>query len=1620
MAYPNRGFLALALSLLFLLSGPLSQFSLPESPIIELESSEIFLSAGSDSNEVTISTPNGFGIGPLIEMDESHAMQTISFNVAAGSDARDTGFDWDDWNHTGFSKQGLTLEDDGSLALGFQGIDWNFDKGTNGWTSSSTSYAQRNTATTCGMSGGNGASWWTRGGSVTVTSPQVNLVGHTGLSVQAWIKQGTYSCGEEPDSNENFYLEYKNSNNGWTQIQYLPGSTTGGSVTNVNYNLPANAYHSSFQIRARQNAGSGTCCDYWFFDDVILPGTSGANLTTPSFGWGPNADEQIDEGRYPPVYLDAVIPDGAHLNWTVLDANTNYPIPGLENRTGKEIDLSVVDWNVHKTLRLQVQFASNSLGESPQLYGISGGGKIHDSFNSNPQEQGWQLENSTWDKSELAIDGNSTSSVFTPILDIDMPFASYIFQTDILGNVSTSVSIDGGIFTQVNSSTQVIALEKPASTIQFNYHGIDEDWSIDDMRVQLIPTQAIVSPHIDIDNDGRSEWSVAGEGIGTWGNQDVFLDGNSTSLFSVGFTPTSWQNLLIPRDANSFEVSLAKAGTVGLGAQTLALWVGNTLIAQTGGSGFVNGMRLSLNASELESLNIESSYSPTVKIVGGTEFVQAKIEMITDAGNYMLSGLFIGYDAEDFVQASEFDELVLSINRVRLDQTKAASMPLMFSAESKCTLDVSISEITSSGDVEMDALTWNNSSTTITPSNMWREANTRFETHASSPHRLIVNMYSDDKSAMWFIPISGGNHIAIGDHDSLIFSESGIAHSESNGIHELIASFRTAQSFDDQSYLRFETRVQLANGVVSMPTVETWTSSAIDNDITIQSMEMYTDRGILSSQSTYLMAEENLSIHVDIGFENGADDEKPFPGEYEVTLTKNGELIANTTGYEGSEWVVETSTPFTSGNITYEVTLSALAGGGISGSEKINRTLIIDPLAPVVTGSNIRYFDHLQSSTNQQILINISDQPALPIDVTLMLWTEWANDYDGNGWPSEGEYIPRPMYNPTNLDLNYGVYQAFVDDSPAYPGEKVAGYVTGVDPSGHELLGGGSDTLDDHLFMYQIMSDGNPLVDSDGFEWVGEKRAWLHPNQEYELEISFTEVNGLSDVQEIVVSLADNIMSDKLAMEWNSTTNQCSSMSHHIVISSCAITDQSGISPDPFEQDLMLTLNLIPQWTLPDLGEMRREPSVTITDRAGNEDTVTFPQNRWRFSAEMMITDDVSLWVENGALNDDGARVAPGSNLELSGNLIFAQSGESPEFDCDLEVRIDGVKTPTTAIDGSFTAYLNAPIVSGQHAMTWKVDCMPEQGIDSTSHNDAVMWILVDAVGPQVIEFSSPRESSILSPEEHLVKVVISENYGIDVDSVELYWWVTGKTQNDAIVSGTSPLELVGNESSGLRLEFIGSIDLSDIDTAFLQEQTVLKIRIDGRDLAGNQFVREGNSDAFPAGIWNLEHYVSDFSLEQSGVELSKSNLEVDEPTIVQIHIRNDGMLAGEAEVLVEVVNLLGERSQLAKTSVYVDGQSVNTLVVDWKPDAPGMQRIEVTLGETTDKSEFVDVTPIKERGFLEDAIGATNPWILGTTITMIGVGLLLVLSWMRVTTAKRGESESDWEFEDEEFDDED
>ena len=103
MAGPNRSVKAFALSILFILSGPLSQFMMANDSIPELELSDEFSQRSTSITEVTIAGPNGNGVGPSLVMNPDHALQTISFSVAAGDEVRETGFNWSDWNEPGFS-----------------------------------------------------------------------------------------------------------------------------------------------------------------------------------------------------------------------------------------------------------------------------------------------------------------------------------------------------------------------------------------------------------------------------------------------------------------------------------------------------------------------------------------------------------------------------------------------------------------------------------------------------------------------------------------------------------------------------------------------------------------------------------------------------------------------------------------------------------------------------------------------------------------------------------------------------------------------------------------------------------------------------------------------------------------------------------------------------------------------------------------------------------------------------------------------------------------------------------------------------------------------------------------------------------------------------------------------------------------------------------------------------------------------------------------------------------------------------------------------------------------------------------------------------------------------------
>ncbi|GIR66780.1 MAG: hypothetical protein CM15mP71_0060 [Candidatus Poseidoniales archaeon] len=119
----------------------------------------------------------------------------------------------------------------------------------------------------------------------------------------------------------------------------------------------------------------------------------------------------------------------------------------------------------------------------------------------------------------------------------------------------------------------------------------------------------------------------------------------------------------------------------------------------------------------------------------------------------------------------------------------------------------------------MGAMTWVNG-----PSNTFRLLTTgvgfftRAQTHTSSPSCNREHVYRGSPLRCGSFPKQGEGVIGTGDHDLFIFDDVPVTHNMSNGMHDLKTRFRTSQTFDDQSELRFEVRIGVAwHDVSTMP-----------------------------------------------------------------------------------------------------------------------------------------------------------------------------------------------------------------------------------------------------------------------------------------------------------------------------------------------------------------------------------------------------------------------------------------------------------------------------------------------------------------------------------------------------------------------------------------------------------------------------------------------------------------------------------------------------------------------------------------------------------------------------------------------------------------------------------
>jgi hypothetical protein len=1567
-----------------------------------------------------------------VEVLSTEPLIDINLNISPSVQVTQSAIIWDDdsiWSHTDAQLDGAKQSGAG---LSLKGVDavWDFNSGNSGWTFSN-SYSARSTLQ-CGTNGTGGGSIRTYAGSTYATSPVVNLNGLSTVSVHGWVLQGSSGCGEEPDSNENLAFQYKTSSGSWTTFQTYSGATSGGTVVQLNQNLPVAALHANSQIRSFQNSGSGTCCDYWFFDDVFLDIPSSATWISPTIGWASNASFPVSKSVMAPMYIDADVPTGARLNWTVLDDN-GLAIAGM-NGSGTVIPLQLIDFENINEIRIKFDFEESNAG-IPRIFALSFDGAYKDTLQ--PLQTGivWTNNGALYTSNATQFSGNASANITSPWYSADFASESVLVE-GLTTNAQAQIRFERDDNWTNISLPYTYNLDETLYGFQLQFTALAPadgnmsnftSWQVDEIEIRFSGGSYPAQPAIDFSDDGLLEWGGSDARVGSWGWQDRFANGETQVELITGISGYATTKAWIPKDdlqSLSFSV-LAQSGTF----DTVNIVVGSTTVTTYTSPDRTNA-QIQLDILELDALKLELAASNSAVAALGTFFVEVEIEVL-GTGNITYGGLSAPYQASMTLDAGPQSAFILAINSARrglVSNQGIHHIPVPFIASSAGDLQIELISMNSSSEVVLVDTSMEDEPLILTPSQQWMTMHTSYQVFSSTATLVRFDVFGSENEATWLLPLNGGTPIGQGDSDKVELHPTNALQSSINGTNvDFSITFRLEPDWDDEDLLTVSSRLILSSNTVSIPATYYWGGlnyQGLENDLEIHSFSISTDGGEIPQSVNFLQSSDEIQFTVDIGFE-GVDSNASFAdGDALVELIRGGQVIANTTSLNEDIWIVNDTIPFTHGNLTWTIRVTPLSGSGTTPNSEISRTFFIDSVKPRVLETNVGWYDHREPSTTQTMHIQITDQPELPTNIYAKVWRQWLEDDNLNGWPDPGEYSSMSLLKPSNLDSLIGQYTLLLDDSGGSIGQKVAVYIVGQDTAGYAIKDAGSNQTGEHLFMYQLAPDGPPTIAANAFSWQDGRQAWLHPDMPYVLEVDISEPNGGSDLATVAVALAGNQGSDPLLITWDFETGNCTSSSTHIILDGCKMMGANELAT-PYEKDMTLQIELHLAWTMPDLGETRREPIVTVVDRAGQEATRSFPENRWKFSAAMEVPEEsVNLYLSSGTLLNDGARLGPNSALEISGGVVFSETGTIPQFNCTIYILFAGESKSALAQQGIWNIALTTPGNSGTIPLTWSIGCMPEQGIDATDKGTSVRWIVVDGEGPIPIEILSPRTGAILDSEQHEVRIIVSEEGGIDIESLQLVWWVEDKITGEYLRDGTEPMLLVGNDIEGLRLELTSTIDLTGITDNMLEDRLQVYVRIDGRDLAGNQILGfSGTPTGTIVAQWGMIFLEPDYHLEPSSVKYSRLMVEVGQTTSVQISVQNVGTLDGTTDAVITAVSLDGTRTTVRRTSVNVPKGGIGIINLDWGPDSSGLQWIEVTLadGETTN-GPSIDVRPEREMTAGEKIFGDVHP-VLGTFVGILFLSIVITgLIWAKRLTNNKGSREHyDWdEYSSELEDDED
>ena len=1496
---------------------------------------------------------------------------------------------------------------------------WDFEGSVQGWTLDSSGGWAHGYDSTLGSVNGvhsgasaiytyNGNYPNYMGGPYWATSPTIDCTSCSGT----WDLKFWKRLGVESSSYDRAYVSVKTTSGGWTNVYSNPyGTTSDSSYNQVSYDISNYITgNSAFQVRFGLGTTDGSVTyTGWNVDDILIEprgntGSGSANWTSQAFGPGASGNLQMQHGL---MAIDATIPQGAVMRWSLIDASDSSIIPGFLELEDLQADLSIIDFKKHPMVQLKIQM--ESVSESPIIHSIKLGGGIIESFTENPTTKGWSGFSS---HSNGQVSGNGM--LYSPEWRLTHPFSAIDMSWSASGNGNFEAC-----FTESNScssgwtsipSDGKLQMDHPSTTLNLRWSG-SGSYSIDSIHIDLHRQSSPLDARIDVGLDGVSEWSFSNEMIGGWGLQDVFENGEKSVELSIASSGTDVTALYYPirtgladpsyDSTNNMMLAFTAVGAPLDGVEVTFSVGGNDIITES--LGFIyNTARLILSDSQMQDLKSEmDSRTAEINVIGELDAHKIEISVTSNSGgNLQISGLSIPYRYDAHIEGEDALPIIAAINS-QLSQVSSSNgmkevpIPVVMTNPGKLLIwDYGLQTL---GSPHPTGITMSNQTDTLVAGNDWYEFNSSFDLSNIGISDASSQFASEGWASVFTL---GGSEWSRSVHCSVVTgscnSDQGIilgdfSYQFSNSEVEFFHRLQISSIWPDEEALIASSSIDM-NGPASEPNQirfgSGW-SMGVEQDIDVIDWHLSFMNGAQSTWDALYFDPANPGIvEVELAFEDLED--TPRSSTYNVALYADGVVVDTTQSLSNGVATLMFTPNVLASKVDLQIEVSGLYGQDVNWKVPKNATFLIDDLAPVLISTNVAPLDHRSTDMPLELTFEIGDRPVLPRHSLLHVETSW-----------NGEQTIM-LDQPANLNGFQGIYSTIFDVSDAQLGDSMSGWLEVFDPAGHALPDSGSE--ENPLFIISFGPDGAPMILEDGLGWTHEDN-WLHPGQNYSMQIPIRDVNGYGDIETVSVDLSSE-SSENLVIDWNSQSG-CSSSTSSIIIQGCFIVGDSHHFEPFFTLEVVMSFG----WDFNPDTSLERSIRITASDDSGQSHRSEIDAS-WRYSSEMEIDLNTAGFTQSSAF------VAPGQSSILTADIVWTKGGQLVHTIVDVSASIDGIEQFGLSENGVVNMPLVAPNSTGIHPIKLDLINLPAGAIDRTDSEQVVAWMVVDGNQPKVLQLLSPDPLDLVQERDWQdlnFEIMVNETEGLNLDSLRMHWLIVphGMAIPElALLGGNVSMELIAGTGAGTSIPLSATLDVDSIvPEVSRQNSWDLWVWVVGEDLAGQQIESVFNSRSSPLAILQLASRDADLRIESDDITIGSEYPQTSEPILINVTVHNDGQVDGLTSVRVEVIEDGDKRRLIEIVNIEVPASSSISFEAKWVPEHEGAAWIEIS----TPDGMFARTNPIQvESGdstfVIESLDGASGPMLTGfAVITFVMIGLLGFL----ITSGRRPK---DQDFDESEF----